>query len=257
MTKVSSVGTCENSQPAQSICLRTDGIKVAISASRTLPIALWFVRDSHHWLRAAGDSSAGAPSAPSRPVVVPSAAPGGKPWGLAQWRWAYDTPVGSTGLFFAPMIPYRHRYGDFCPAPRATARAASARACPPLPCERWSPGLRPRGAVPHVDGTGGSQTARVSGVSLRLSRHGWRSNDTCIRWRRPGTPPPLKEQAMPPAHINPVAALPLERSDDQGILLQRMAQLTQRLLGPWEDADGQMLPRLTMAEAVAQLYEWV
>jgi len=61
---------------------------------------------------------------------------------------------------------------------------------------------------------------------------------------------------MPPAPINPVAALPLERSDDQGILLQRMAQLNQRLLGPWEDADGQMLPRLTMAEAVAQLCEW-
>ncbi len=108
----------------------------------------------------------------------------------------------------------------------------------------------------NVDVTGGSQTARVSGVSLRLSRHGWRRNDTCLRWRRPGTPPPLKEHAMPPAHINTVAALPLERSDDQGILLQRMAQLNQRLLGPWEDADGQMLPRLTMAEAVAQLYEW-
>jgi len=61
---------------------------------------------------------------------------------------------------------------------------------------------------------------------------------------------------MLPAHINTVAALPLERSDDQGILLQRMAQLNQRLLGPWEDADGQMRPRLTMAEAVAQLYEW-
>jgi hypothetical protein len=35
-----------------------------------------------------------------------------------------------------------------------------------------------------------------------------------------------------------------------------MSQLNQRLLGPWENADGQRLPRLTMAEAVAQLYEW-
>ena len=25
---------------------------------------------------------------------------------------------------------------------------------------------------------------------------------------------------------------------------------------PWETADGQQLPRLTLAEAVAQLYEW-
>lgn len=61
---------------------------------------------------------------------------------------------------------------------------------------------------------------------------------------------------MPPAHSNTAAALPLERSEDQGILLQHMAVLNQRLLGPWEDADGQMHPRLTMAEAVAQLYEW-
>ena len=35
-----------------------------------------------------------------------------------------------------------------------------------------------------------------------------------------------------------------------------MSQLNQRLLGPWENADGQLRPRLTMAEAVAQLYEW-
>jgi len=35
-----------------------------------------------------------------------------------------------------------------------------------------------------------------------------------------------------------------------------MSQLNQRLLGPWEDAAGQRRPRLTLAEAVAQLYEW-
>jgi len=35
-----------------------------------------------------------------------------------------------------------------------------------------------------------------------------------------------------------------------------MSQLTQRLLGPWENAAGQQQPRLTMAEAVAQLDEW-
>ena len=56
--------------------------------------------------------------------------------------------------------------------------------------------------------------------------------------------------------LNTAAALPSERSEEQAILLQRMAQLNQRLLGPWETADGQMQPRLTMAEAVAQLYEW-
>ena len=57
-------------------------------------------------------------------------------------------------------------------------------------------------------------------------------------------------------HRNTAAALPLERSDAQGILLKHMAVLNQHLLSPWEDADGKMHPRLTMAEAVAQLYEW-
>jgi DNA-binding helix-hairpin-helix protein with protein kinase domain len=61
---------------------------------------------------------------------------------------------------------------------------------------------------------------------------------------------------MPPDNRNTAGVLPLERSDDQAIMLQRMAQLTQRLLGPWEHADGHMLPRLTLPEAVAQLYEW-
>lgn len=61
---------------------------------------------------------------------------------------------------------------------------------------------------------------------------------------------------MAPATSTTATTLPLERPDDQGILLQRMAQLNQRLLGPWENADGQMLPRLTQMEAVAQLYEW-
>jgi DNA-binding helix-hairpin-helix protein with protein kinase domain len=72
----------------------------------------------------------------------------------------------------------------------------------------------------------------------------------------PGTTLPLKEHAMPPDNRNTVGVLPLERSDDQAIMLQRMAQLNQRLLGPWEHADGHMLPRLTLTEAVAQLYEW-
>ena len=61
---------------------------------------------------------------------------------------------------------------------------------------------------------------------------------------------------MPPANINTAVVGPRERSEDQGILLKHMSQLNQRLLGPWENADGQRLPRLTMAEAVAQLYEW-
>ena len=56
--------------------------------------------------------------------------------------------------------------------------------------------------------------------------------------------------------ITPAVVVPRERSEDQGILLKHMSQLNQRLLGPWEDADGQRLPRLTLAEAVAQLYEW-
>jgi len=77
-----------------------------------------------------------------------------------------------------------------------------------------------------------------------------------IRWLRPGTTPLLKEKAMLPENINTAVVVPLERSEDQGILLKHMSQLNQRLLGPWENADGQRLPRLTMAEAVAQLYEW-
>jgi hypothetical protein len=61
---------------------------------------------------------------------------------------------------------------------------------------------------------------------------------------------------MPPENIITAVGRPRERSEDQGILLKHMSQLNQRLLGPWENADGQRLPRLTMAEAVAQLYEW-
>jgi DNA-binding helix-hairpin-helix protein with protein kinase domain len=61
---------------------------------------------------------------------------------------------------------------------------------------------------------------------------------------------------MPPDNRHTAVALPLERSEDQAIVLQRMAQLNQRLLGPWENADGTILPRLTLREAVAQLYEW-
>src|SRR4030095_15185131 len=77
-----------------------------------------------------------------------------------------------------------------------------------------------------------------------------------IRWLKPGTTPPREEKAMPPEHIPMAGGGPRERSEDQGILLKHMSQLNQRLLGPWENADGQRLPRLTMAEAVAQLYEW-
>jgi hypothetical protein len=61
---------------------------------------------------------------------------------------------------------------------------------------------------------------------------------------------------MPPEHSTTAGGVPRERSKDQGILLQLMSQLNQRLLGPWENAAGQRQPRLTMAEAVAQLYEW-
>ena len=61
---------------------------------------------------------------------------------------------------------------------------------------------------------------------------------------------------MPPEHSTMAGGVPRERSEAQGILLKLMSQLTQRLLGPWEKADGQRQPRLTMAEAVAQLYEW-
>jgi hypothetical protein len=61
---------------------------------------------------------------------------------------------------------------------------------------------------------------------------------------------------MPPEHSTPAGGVPRERSETQGILLKHMSQLNQRLLGPWEDAAGQRRPRLTLAEAVAQLYEW-
>jgi hypothetical protein len=61
---------------------------------------------------------------------------------------------------------------------------------------------------------------------------------------------------MPQENINTAEALPLERSEDQSLLLKPMRQLTQRLLGTWEDVDGQRLPGLTRAEAVAQGDEW-
>ena len=61
---------------------------------------------------------------------------------------------------------------------------------------------------------------------------------------------------MSPEHITTAVVVPRERSEAQGLLLKHMSQLNQHLLGPWEDADGQRRPRLTLAEAVAQLYEW-
>lgn len=57
--------------------------------------------------------------------------------------------------------------------------------------------------------------------------------------------------------VNVAVALPVEeRSDEQALMLKHMCQMNQRLLGPYEDADGKVHPRLTMAEAVATLYEW-
>lgn len=61
---------------------------------------------------------------------------------------------------------------------------------------------------------------------------------------------------MMPKPSMTVEALPLERSEDQGLLLWHMARLNQRLLGPWDNAEGQSVPRLTLTEAVAQCYEW-
>ena len=61
---------------------------------------------------------------------------------------------------------------------------------------------------------------------------------------------------MPPEHSATTVGVPRERPEAQGLPLKHMSQLNQRLLGPWETVDGQRLPRLTMAEAVAQLYEW-
>ena len=61
---------------------------------------------------------------------------------------------------------------------------------------------------------------------------------------------------MSPEHSPTAVVGPRERSEAQGLLLKHMSQLNQRLLGSWEDAAGQQRPRLTLAEAVAQLYEW-
>jgi hypothetical protein len=61
---------------------------------------------------------------------------------------------------------------------------------------------------------------------------------------------------MPPENSPPAVGETRARSEAQGLLLKHMSQLNQRLLGPWEDAAGQRRPRLTLAEAVAQLYEW-
>src|SRR5262249_53271297 len=78
----------------------------------------------------------------------------------------------------------------------------------------------------------------------------------CIRGRRPGATPPREEKAMPPEHSTTAVGGAPERSEDQSLLLKHMSQPNQRLLGPWETAAGQRQPRLTLAEAVAQLYEW-
>lgn len=58
------------------------------------------------------------------------------------------------------------------------------------------------------------------------------------------------------AHDIPAELQPPERSEDAGILLRNMSRLNQNLLGALETADGETLPRLRMAEAVAQCYEW-
>src|SRR5262249_62341887 len=76
----------------------------------------------------------------------------------------------------------------------------------------------------------------------------------CLRWRRPGTTPPRKEKAMPPENSTTAVGGPRARSEAQGLLLKHMSQLNQRLLGPWETADGQRRPRLTLAEAGAQVF---
>src|SRR5215813_12094542 len=97
----------------------------------------------------------------------------------------------------------------------------------------------------------------VRGVHLRETAEacGWPCPS--LMWGlRPGTTPPRKENAMPPEHSTTAVGVPRERSEAQGLLLKHMSQLTQRLLGPWENAAGQRQPRLTMAQAVAQLYAW-
>ena len=57
-------------------------------------------------------------------------------------------------------------------------------------------------------------------------------------------------------HDIPEDIQPPERSEDEGILLRNMSRLNQNLLGALATADGETLPRLTMRQAVGQLYEW-
>jgi hypothetical protein len=86
------------------------------------------------------------------------------------------------------------------------------------------------------------------------------------RWvrRHRNDPPELaevvrgcKEVEHEAARWRPKAeALPLERSADDATLLQRMAQLAPRFLGPWQDADGNVHPRLTYAELAARCWQW-
>ena len=61
---------------------------------------------------------------------------------------------------------------------------------------------------------------------------------------------------MPPEKSTTAGGGPRERSEEQGLLLKHMSQLNQRLLGLWEDADGQRLFCFILVEVVAQLYEW-
>jgi len=51
-------------------------------------------------------------------------------------------------------------------------------------------------------------------------------------------------------------ALPLERSDDQNLLLRHMSRLQQCLLGSWEDVNGQIHGRLTMRQAALMCRRW-
>jgi hypothetical protein len=84
-----------------------------------------------------------------------------------------------------------------------------------------------------------------------------------VRWHRE-TPPELAEIVRECKEVeheaarwqSPADALPRERSADDATLLQRMAPLALRYLGPWQDAAGNVHPRLTDAELAACCWQW-
>jgi hypothetical protein len=79
-----------------------------------------------------------------------------------------------------------------------------------------------------------------------------------VRWHR-NDPPELAEVVRACKEVeheaarwrSPADTLPLERSTELGIILKYLAQFSARHLGPWQDEDGVVHPKLSFEEIAA------